>query len=274
MRPIHKTLCVAALLALLSPVAQAQVKFKLSRTGPSLYQVSLVPEKSLTERQAITSTMQVSMKVKTTAGFTLTDITSLQPDIEWDKGTVIKSPDGARDFDFISIALRSMATRSLAYESGREVPLFTFRNAGTPAAEVSLLENNSEPLVKAVQNRFNVKNHISVFGYGQINAYTGNLRDDAPTSQRVGLRQLYPNPATTRVTVVWDNFLNGYEGEVKIGVSESGNGRLMMLQTEFMRQGTNKADLNVSELTTGVYLVHLEKEGEKIGEALKLLINK
>jgi len=272
MKMIHKILFVALLLSGLSPVVRAQVKFKLSRSGPALYKVSLVADKSLTSRQAITGTMQVSLKVKSSEGFTLSDIVSLQPDVEWDNGSVVKSPDGARDYDYISLAMRSIGTKVLPYEAGLEVPLFTFRTSGVPVASVQLIDNESDPLVKTRQNRFNVRNHISVLGFGPINAYTGNIRDDSKTSQQVILRQLFPNPATTRVTVIWDNYLNGYEGEVKLGISESGNGREVLKQTEFMRQGSNKADLNVTELSTGVYLVHLEKEGERIGESLKLLI--
>lgn len=268
----HKILFAVLLLACLSPVVRAQVKFKLSRSGPSLYKVSLVADKSLTSRQAITGTMQVSLKVKSSEGFTLSDIVSLQPEVEWDNGAVLKSPDGARDYDYISLAMRSIGTKTIQYEAGVEIPLFTFRNSGMPVTSVQLLDNEADPLVKAQRNRFNVRNHISVLGFGPINAYTGNIRDDSPTGQQVSLRQLFPNPATTRVTVIWDNYLNGYEGDVKLGVSESGNGRVMLKQTEFMRQGSNKAELNVTELPTGVYLVHLEKEGERIGESLKLLI--
>ncbi len=268
----HKILFAILMLACLSPVVQAQVKFKLSRSGPALYRVSLVADKSLTSRQAITGTMQVSLKVKSSEGFALADIVSLQPEVEWDNGSVMKSPDGARDYDYVSVAMRSIGTKSLQYEAGVEIPLFTFRNGGSPVSTVQLLENDSDPLVKAYQNRYNVRNHISVLGFGPINAYTGNLPDDSPTGQQVSLRQLFPNPATTRVTVIWDNYLNGYEGEVKLGVSESGNGREVLKQNEFMHQGSNKAELNVTELSTGVYLVHLEKEGERIGAALKLLI--
>lgn len=269
---IRKILSAFLVLACLSPVVQAQVKFKLTRTGPALYTVSLVPEKTLTSRQAITGTMQVSLKVKSSEGFVLADIVSLHPEIEWDNGSVLKSPDGARDYDYISLAMKSIATKSIQYEAGREIPLFTFRNSGTPVTSVQLLDNGSEPLVKAYQNRFNIRNQISVLGFGPINAYTGNVGDKSPTGQLVSIRQLFPNPATTQVTVTWDNYLNGYEGEVRLGISESGNGRVVLQQTEFMRHGTNRATLNVTELSTGIYLVHIEKEGERLGESLKLLI--
>lgn len=269
---IRKIVSAILVLACMLPDVRAQVKFKLTRSGPALYTVSMVAEKSLTSRQAVTGTMQVSLKVKSSEGFVLADIVSLQPDVEWDNGSVLKSPDGARDYDYISLAMRSIATKSLPYEAGREVPLFTFRNSGTPVSSVQLLNNATEPLVKARQNRFNVRNQISVLGFGPINAYTGNLGDISPASQQLIIKQLFPNPATNRVTLVWDNYINGYEGEVKVGVSESGNGREVMKQTEFMRQGSNKADLDVTKLNTGVYLVHIEKEGERLSKSLKLLI--
>lgn len=272
MKKTYKLLCAALLLAGLSPVVQAQVKFKLSRTGPVSYQVSMVPEQSLGERMAITGTMQVTFKVATSASFELTDIQSLQNEVEWDNGSVLKSPDGARTFDFISVALKSMGTRQLSYEAGKEVPLFSFRNAGNAASEVALLDNQAEPLVKAPQNHYNVGNHISVLGFGNRNAYTGNLRDDSPAGQRAGLRSLYPNPATSTVTVTYDNYLNGIEGGVKIEVADSGTGRTLLQQDEYMKQGTNQAQLNISQLNAGIYLVHLRQANKPLGEALKLLI--
>ncbi len=272
MKTALKTLCLAALLAGISTGVQAQVKFKLSRTGPVTYQVSMVPEKSLTDRMAVVGTMQVTFKVASTAHFELADINSMQSDVEWDAGSVLKSPDGARTFDYISVALKSMGTKSFAFETGREVPLFTFRNAGNAASEVALLENDTEALVKAVQNRYNVRNHISVLGFGNVNAYTGNLRDDSPVGQRAGLRSVYPNPASSVVTVTYDNYLNGFEGEVKLEVADSGTGRAVMGKNEYMRQGTNTTKLDVGELTPGVYLIHLRQQGKQLGETLKLLV--
>jgi len=267
-----KNLCLALVLTGGCLTAQAQVKFKVSRSDTDTYIVSMVPEQTLTERQAITGTMQVSLKVKSSEGFELGTVKSLQPGVDWDRGTLIKSPDGARDYDYLSIALRSMATRLLAYEAGHEVPLFSFQNVGNSISDIQLLDNANDPLINAKGNVFNVPNHISVLGLGRKNAYSGNLADDSPVSKKIGLQRLFPNPANSQVTVVWTNFLNGYEGEVALAITESGTGRVLSREKAIMRSGTNSTVLNIGQLIEGLYIILLEKEGAKVGEGLKLII--
>ncbi|PRY27028.1 hypothetical protein CLV58_13530 [Spirosoma oryzae] len=267
-----KTFCLALIVSGFGLSAQAQVKFKLTRSDASTYTVSLVSDKSLAAQQAITGTMQVSMRVKAADGFVLGAIKSLQPSVEWDKGTVIKSPDGSTDYDYVSVALQSMATRQLAYAAGQEIPLFSFQNTGTDAAEVQLIDNNTDPLVLDKGSKFNVQNHISVLGFGRTNAYAGNLKDEAPSSQKVGLRQVYPNPAKDRVTVTWANYLNGFEGQVTLLIADAGTGRTVSQENAYMRSGSNTKELSVEQLPAGQYIIYLERGGVRLGSGQKLLI--
>ncbi|PRY29741.1 putative secreted protein (Por secretion system target) [Spirosoma oryzae] len=251
--------------------AQAQVKFKLTRADEETYIVSMVPQQTVADRGSITGTMQVSMKIRAAEGFELGAITSLQPDVAWDKGTLIKSPDGARDYDYLSVALQTMATRGLAYEKGKEVPLFSFRNVGQPISSIQLLDNSTDPLLKAATNRFNVQNHISVLGYGQKNAYVGNLADENPGSQKVGLRQIYPNPAKDRATVTWVNYLDGFEGQVTLLIADA-TGKVVSQETAYMRSGSSAKEITVEQLPVGHYMVYLERGGVRLGVGQKMLI--
>jgi hypothetical protein len=273
MKTTLTSLLAAALMLGGITAAEAQVKFKLSRVSANQYRVSMVPERSLTERQAVTSTMQVSLKIDAASGFQLADITSLNPDAEWDKGGMLRSPDGARDHDYLFVGLKSMATRAFAFEQGKEIPLFTFRNAAdSPAAEVTLLDNTTEALLKNPRNPYNVGNHISVLGFGIDNAWRGNLASADEPGTLMGLRSVFPNPASQQVTVEWDNYDASAVGEVKLGLTESGAGRTLQQQTERQQQGRNRATMNVSALTAGTYLIHLERNGSRVGDALKVLI--
>lgn len=269
-----KKLVLGFALASVYSATQAQVKFKLTRTDNETYVVSMVPQQTVADRTSITGTMQVSMKIRAAEGFELGSITSLQSGVTWDKGTMIKSPDGARDYDYLSVALQSMATRGLAYQEGKEVPLFSFRNAGQAVSTIQLIDNEADPLVKAVANRFNVQNHISVLGYGQKNAYVGNLADDSPASQKIGLRRLFPNPANDHVTVQWTNYRQGEEGEVELAISESGTGRVVSREKTYMRAGSNETVVQVGQLPEGSYTINLEKAGLHLGSGLKLLITR
>ena len=77
--------------------AEAQVKFKVERVASlDQYVVSLTPEKTLNDRLAIIGTAQVTVRVKSDDNFSLAGVESLIKDVEWDKGTVLRRPDGDR----------------------------------------------------------------------------------------------------------------------------------------------------------------------------------
>jgi Secretion system C-terminal sorting domain len=273
MKQLIQPLFAALLMAGVATTAEAQVKFKLSRLSANQYRISMVPEQSLAARQAITSTMQVSLKIDAASGFQLADITSLNPEAEWDKGGLLRSPEGARAYDYLFVGLKSMATRAFAFEQGKEIPLFTFRNAAeTPASEVVLLDNATEVLIKNPRNPYNVGNHISVLGFGIDNAWRGNLAAVNEPGTLMGLRSVFPNPASEELTVEWDNYDANAVGEVQLGLTDSGAGRTLQQQTERQQQGRNRATMNVSTLTAGSYLLHLEHNGTRLGDALKVLI--
>jgi hypothetical protein len=274
MKQLIQPLFAALLMAGLATTAEAQVKFKLSRLSATTYQVSMVPEQTLTERQAIVSTMQVSLKLNSDEAFVLADLKSANDEVLWDNGAVLRSPDGAAEKDYVFVGLKSMATRAFSFEKGVEVPLFTFRNGNTekPATEIQLVDNEREPLSKLSYNHYNVGNHISVLGYGMQNAWRGNLVATDVPAALLSLQTVFPNPARDEVTVAWDNYLNGTTGAVTLTVSDSGSGRTHLSQSEQQQQGRNTTKLNVSTLDAGIYLIHLERDGKRHGEALKLLI--
>jgi Secretion system C-terminal sorting domain len=272
---MKKQLAIASLSLLLTGMglsAAAQVKFKVSRQTNDTYLVSMVPQQSLANNVSILGTVQVTVKMKASEGFDLAAVQSQQAGIEWDNGTLLKSPDGARDYDYLSVALKNMGARGLAFKAGEEVPLFTFRNGGNAVSEVQLVDNKVDGSLLAKQNQFNILNHISVLGYGRKNAYEGNLQSENTMTDKVGLRQIYPNPANDRITVTWDNYVNGYEGEVKLAIVDAASGRVMSRESAYMRAGANSKELNVEALNAGAFLINLEKDGAKLGTGMKFLI--
>ncbi len=272
MKKTTSILCFALALAGIHTAANAQVKFKVSRTNADSYTVSMIPEQTLIGNRGMTGTMQVTMRTDASDGFALGQITSLQPGVQWDRGTLNKSPDGARSFDYLSIALQSMGTKGLTYEVGKEVPLFTVKNAGNPAADLQLIDNDKDPLVLAKQNVFNVRNHISVLGFGHRNAYTGNTIDELGGNSQVGLQQVFPNPASQRITVTYVNYQKALEGEVVLKLAETGSGRALLQQKEAMQLGTNTAEMTVETLSAGSYVLYLERQGIRVGSGLKVVV--
>jgi Secretion system C-terminal sorting domain len=273
MTPITRnTLLLGLTLIGTTTLAEAQVRFKLSQPTAGQYQVSLVPDKTLSGREAITGTMQVTLRVKAADKFVLANVESAIEGVDWDKGASLHSPDGAAEFDYISVALRSIATRDIGYEAGKEVVLFRFTNAGDATARPALLDNGTDPLVTFQRNRFNVQNHISVLGYGRTNAYLGNLGDDLATGPVIGIQSIFPNPASTKTTVTYRNEVENRVGEVSFALIEAATGRVVQREGAALKLGLNQTELTVDQLSGGTYMIQMEQAGAKLGAAAKLLI--
>lgn len=220
-------------------------------------------------------TMQVTVKAPSSAGFILSDLRTSIETVEWDKGTIVRNPDGASDHDYISIALKSMGTRDISFEAGKEVKLFTFRNAAsTSDVNIQLIDNNKDPLVKFSRNKYNVGNHISVFGYGGINAYTGNSMAVSSQEYTSHLRvtKVFPNPTTDKAIVSWQNLLQTNRQEIVLVVTNAATGRDLSMQAVTNEIGEQSRELSFGDQLPGVYFIDLQVDGIRSGKAIKLLV--
>lgn len=257
--------------------AEAQVKYKLTRSEDlRSYSVSMIPEKSLKGNESIVGTMQITMKTKAENQFVVGRITSHVADAEWENASILRSPRGAEEFDYISINLRSMGSRAFDFREGREIKLFTIENVGNDAeAVLTLIENNDE-LIKNGKGEFNIKNHISVLGYGRRNAYNGNASINLMEElvNKIKIQKIYPNPAVgEEVTIEWQNLDESQKGELMIVVSDA-NGRELLRKPSKMAMGQQSLKLPVGDLEEGTYLVGLMKDGLKLGNVQKLHVSK
>jgi len=272
MKNLIKLTAVALFAGALS--AEAQVKYRVSRSEElGSYTVSMVPEKSLQSRESIVGTMQVTLKVKSDERFNLGKLTSHNMDAEWENGAILRSPDGGKGYDYISFNLRSMGSRAFTFKEGEEVKLFTIENSGSPEAVVELIENDDE---LANSNKINIKNHISVLGFGRRNAYSGNTKDDAyeELARKVTIQKIYPNPTPNEeVTIEWKNLLEEQAGEIMVVVTEP-SGREVMRKSAKMSLGQQSLIIKVQDLEEGSYLVGLMKDGVKFGKMQKLHVQK
>jgi hypothetical protein len=272
-------LAVVGLLAAATINAEAQVKFKITRKDDlKTYVVSMLPEQSLKGTKGITGTAQVTLKVKSDKSFVLNNLKSASEDAEWSNGSTLKSPDGARDYDYLSFNLKNMGTRAYNFTEGKEVELFTFQNAGGQSdAIVELLDNENDALAKSTRTEFNVRNHISVLGFGHRNAYTGNaptLLNPTDISKKLRIQNVFPNPAYEKTTVVYENLLDETVGDLFLTVVDSRSTREVVRKKVSMGAGQYSIDLSLADLTEGSYLVHIEKDGVRIGTAQKLMVVK
>ncbi len=272
-------LAVIALLASAAIEAQAQVKYKITRKDDlKTYVVSMIPEQTLTGAKNTIGTAQVTLRVKSDKAFVMNNLKSSNEDAEWTNGAAVKSPDGAGEYDYLSFNLKKMGTNALKFTDGKEVELFTFQNAGENVeASVELIDNQNDEFIAKHGNEFNMRNHISVLGYGHRNAYNGNattLMNPEDLAKKIRIQNIFPNPAVEATTVVVENLLDLKSGDMFITVIDSRSSREIIRKKVAMGAGQSSVELSLEDFTEGSYLVHIEKDGVRIGTAQKLMVVK
>ena len=243
----------------------AQVKFKLTRQNDhQTYTVSMIPEKTYEGNQNITGTAQVTLKIGSTSNFIIREIISLQSQTTWVNNATISKPALAPEFTYVSFGMQSMAHNAFKYKKGSEILLFSFKNVGDIKAHVSLLNNDLDIMAQSVQKtKYNLKNYISVIGYGLGNAYVGNIEpvqmlpEDALRTY-VQIQNLYPNPTTDRVTISWENQLEDTENIKKLEVLIYDiNGTEKIRKLVSSNSGKQSQEIQLLELKSGNYFVKL-----------------
>jgi len=253
-------------------LTSAQVQFKLTMLEDGeTYQVSLIPEKSWEHPYNITSTAQVTVKVPTNS-FEVTDLVSLQLDVDWQDNSRSDAPAEAPGTDYISFGLASLGTVNFNYEAGVEMPLFTFKNALPCTGSVILMDNADDPFMAPNSRRANVGNSITIFG-ARGEAYSGNteytevpcvanLTTSVETNEIViESTKVYPNPAINEVFVDL-NWINGTtDGDLVI---MDATGKEIKRQPVNLTDGFNKVQLGVDQLTFGIYSIEVQFDGKSV----------
>lgn len=265
------------LLGLGAADAQAQVKFKLTqKEDQKTYVVSMVSEESLNSIKSTTGTGQVTVRVKSEKGFVLSNLQSVDKNAQWDNGATLQSPEGSLDYDYISFNLKDMGTRAIKYTKDKEVELFTFQNNGSGEnTQIELIDNEKDPLVAFAKSEFNVRNHLSVLGFGHRNAYTGNLSDPSTDiAKKLHIQKVFPNPAVNETTVQWENLLEDASGDIYLSIVDARTSREISKKKVESRAGKLSIELALNGMREGNYLVYIVKDEVRVGDAQKLIVIK
>lgn len=263
------------LFALLQFDSFSQIKFKLERLDLTNYRLSLVCQKSLSSSESITGTMQVSLRAASSDGFIMDQPISVNPEVKWSIGTILKSPKENPDYDYFAVTLSTMGIKDFLYQEGVDIPLFTFKNIGSNTkASIHLIENETDQLATDTGSSFNIRNHISIIGYGYKNAYLGNIESNAENALPLlrGIK-LSPNPANTYTRVEWQNLIEHEKGvQVALSIVNVQNGVEIDRKLVDSGLGEFSQELDLSNYTIGNYLVYLLRNGLRTGNALKLQV--
>jgi len=76
--------------------------------------------------------------------------------------------------------------------------------------------------------------------------------------------QLYPNPTSNLVNLSWYSDANSYS---KVSITDL-SGKILILRDMTSKEGNNKLELDVSELSNGIYLIELVSESKKVQRKL------
>jgi len=265
------TLCTAVLL-FISTASFSQVLFKISYNQETeRYTVSVIPQATYTSPQNITGTGQVTIKVPTN-NFDPVDIEDHLTGMHWEANARNNSPSESPEFDYISFGLIIQGIAFPEYESGVELPLFSFQNAYGCAGAITLVDNNSDSFMPPNSQNANIGNALTIFGAGG-DAYGGiegspvvNCDPNAVLSaqEKIGLSgySIFPNPASNfvNVKVDWD----GDATDANILIVDA-TGKQVMSQQTNIANGKNVQKVAVADLAPGSYWVYLAGKDWKVG---------
>lgn len=243
---------------LTSTTVFGQVQFQLEwLESIESYKVSLVSDKTWTAPQNITSTLQVSLKVPAGA-FEITDIESLQNEVNFELNGVHESPEEAHDFDYVSIGLTSIGTNGISYVAGAPVGLFTFKNS-KPCGGPIYLVGGEDVFLPPNSRNVNIGNQVTVLGAGG-QAYIGNVGSGkadcsgfvSSTFEEVSEStfEVYPTMVKEQMNLRLE--WTGMSQEMTLDVFDA-DGKKAFTRALAVLNGNNTFELEAGNLPTGVY---------------------
>ncbi|MBL7818512.1 MAG: T9SS type A sorting domain-containing protein [Saprospiraceae bacterium] len=248
---------------------KAQIKLQLNLLSDNkTYVVSMIPEVTWSYPLSITGTAQVTLKYPMSKKLMVTNLRSLVPNVQWHDNAYIEASQTSGGFSFVSFALRSQGTSAIPYEAGREVPLFSFINYYGCIGQIELV-NNAAPNLSGEEARiYNIGNHWTTLA-NQTEAYKGNVQATANCSTATSTADngdklfsaisAYPLPASDRLTLK----INAKTADVqKINQIQFINslGQVVLTQKIKVQEGEQELTVDVTSLTTGLYLFQLKGE--------------
>ncbi len=242
-----------------------QVKFNLSfQAETQTYTVSVMPETTFAEPKNMLGSAQIVLRAKYSENFTPI-ISSLVEGLVWADNAYIDFPSDAPEFVYVCVALVNAPTKKIPLTAGKQVDLFSFKNAGGTCPGLIELVANEDPQVQTVRAaNFNVTQHFGVLG-ARGNAYAGIVNGMAEctvsgaadaNNKMIDEVQIAPIPADMRVTVSWLNQMDlGQRMEMVITDSKSGE---VYREKMSGSKGVNSVNVDVSSWKSGVYYVRFQ----------------
>lgn len=134
------------------------------------YQVWMRANADYSGTASMVNSAQVTILTQT-GGFQTTDIQSITGN--WENNANVLAPIANPDFDYLIFGLTNNGTNVFEFVTGEETPLFTFKNSGICTGVLELMEAD-DPLQPTAGQTINIGNEMTIFGFGNQNAWCGN----------------------------------------------------------------------------------------------------
>lgn len=249
--------------------AQVQFKLTLLEDGQT-YQVSLIPAVTFQNPLNLTSTGQVTLKAPA-KGLAIAELFNLQDEVVWEQNSLTESPIESPNHDYISFGLVTQGTKDIKYETGVEVPLFSFKNALECQGEITLIDNLADAFAPPNSKNVNVGNQLTILG-AEGDAYVGNsIENKVPCGanltavENIELNKinliLFPNPSVDHLKANFDWDRKAENAQLTV---LNMDGKVVINQAVTIQRGNNTTKIDVQKLAQGNYFLEVTGADWKI----------
>ena len=143
----------------------------------SVYRVYVRP--IATPTPDLTMSAQITIRVPHAAApeqFTIpkSSITSAHTNVSWSYSSTAPAPPENPSFDYFSFTPVISNQQAFGWQAGIEQEVFNFKNTGKCLGAVTIINNETDPLVGGISSNLNAGNEFSSLSWSAVNDYVGN----------------------------------------------------------------------------------------------------
>lgn len=236
----------------------AQIDLQITLLGDGeTYLVSITPDKTWLPPLNSVGSSQISLQCDRWEDLNPVNVKSYVPGANWELSAVIKNTGS--DFDYFCFALQEKGTKAIEFQSGYQLPLFSFQSSKSFCAEtLSIIENEDEQVAKLFnESRINVKNNLTVLaarGNADLRPKASEFTCQEEFSDEFQLN-VFPNPAYEAITFSWKAGENYFPVDMEIFDPV---GRIVHTQRLPEGIGSHMLRIDLGAQAYGVYCSHFK----------------
>ncbi|MEZ5057679.1 MAG: gliding motility-associated C-terminal domain-containing protein [Saprospiraceae bacterium] len=158
-------------------------EFQIEELAGNEFQISLIPDTTLTGNLARTTEMLVTIRTLT-GGFMVGNLTSLIPGVTFNMNGSYRGPADSPDYDYFNFQLATIGTDLITYTTGQKVPLFKFTNSGIcSGGPVEIMDPENDPYMMPNSDNSTVGLNLKIAAFGAdpvVTCFINDPTNDCP----------------------------------------------------------------------------------------------